>query len=607
MHNTLDYFQLIDEARRLDLSACTRTIRLAVLADFATQQLIPLLKVFACRNGFRLEVYEAGYDSIDVEILDSQSGLYAFDPHFIAILVATEKLKARFYGATEANDKASFATNNVDRFVTLWDVVRKNSNATIIQGNYVLPTERAFGSYEMKVELSPGSVIGEINFRLAQEARSANNVLLCDTDYLAASVGRYTWTDERLWHLAKAPCSLKQLPLLAKSVTDIALAASGRIVKCVVLDLDNTLWGGVIGDDGLAGLVLGGYDEGEAFVAFQLFLRELKHRGIILAVVSKNDHANAILPFREHPHMVLAEDDISVFIANWENKPDNIRTIQKILNIGFESIVFLDDNPFERNAVREFLPSVVVPELPEDPAHYVRVLAELNLFETASFSEADKQRPGQYREESRRELSRVQHTNITDYLKSLDMTIALERFNEFNLPRIAQLIQRSNQFNLATNRYSEAACEAFMNDPRYYAPFTLTLSDKFGDYGLICVVILRFSREEIEIDEWLMSCRVLQRGVESFAMNKIFELAAEQGARQVRGRYIRSAKNSMVADFYARFGFERIGESDDGSTEWTLSVASYKPGQTHIRPNRIDAPFPASDMDIPIAAIAMAL
>jgi FkbH-like protein len=207
-------------------------------------------------------------------------------------------------------------------------------------------------------------------------------------------------------------------------------------------------------------------------------------------MVSKNDHVNsAIMPFREHPHMDLTEDDISVFVTNWENKPDNIRTIQQILNIGFESIVFLDDNPFERNAVREFLPSVMVPELPEDPAHYVRALAELKLFETASFSEADRQRPGQYREESRRELSRVQHTNITDYLISLDMTIALERFNEFNLPRIAQFIQRSNQFNLATNRYSEAACEAFMNDPRYYAPFTLTLYDKFGDYGLICVVI----------------------------------------------------------------------------------------------------------------------
>ena len=229
-------------------------------------------------------------------------------------------------------------------------------------------------------------------------------------------------------------------------------------------------------------------------------IRELKRRGIILAVVSKNEHAAAVLPFREHPHMVLKEEDISVFVANWDNKADNIRLVQKTLNIGFDLLVFLDDNAFERNIVRQFLPDVVVPDLPEDPSLYLETLAGLNLFETALFSEADLQRAEQYREEAQRELTKTHFTNINDYLISLGMEIRLERFDAFNLPRIAQLIQRSNQFNLMTRRYGEAACEAMMSDPSV-APFTVKLADKFGDYGLISVVILKDAGSDLEIDE----------------------------------------------------------------------------------------------------------
>ena len=589
MREDLDYFRLVSEARTLDPSACPRTLRLAVLADFATQQLVPLIKVLCARSGYRIEVYEAGYDSIDTEILNPRSGLYQFDPQFIAILNAAEHLKKRFY---ETDDRAGFSESIVARVINLWKVLKQNSKATIIQSNYVVPVERIFGNYEAKVAASLGSVVNDINHALAEESRQASNVLLCDVDYIAAAVGRPAWLDERLWCLGKAPCALKYLPLLARNVADIMLAASGKFVKCVVLDLDNTLWGGVIGDDGLSGLTLGGFDEGEAFTAFQSFLRELKRRGIILAVVSKNDHSNAILPFQEHADMVLKEEDISVFVANWENKADNIRTVQKVLNIGFDSMVFLNDNPFERNLVREFLPEVIVPELPEDPAQFVRALAELNLFETASFSDADRQRPEQYREESQRAITRLQYSNVEEYLASLNMTIKLERFNSFNLPRIAQLIQRSNQFNLATRRYGEAACEKFMQDEERYAPFTLTLSDKFGDYGLISAIVLKLDAAEIEIDEYLMSCRVLQRGVERFAMNQIFALARARGAKRVRGRYIKTAKNSMVSNFYGDFGFEKVRESADGGVEWVLPVDHYERREVFIKPVRIDAPFP---------------
>jgi FkbH-like protein len=539
---SLDYFALVKEAKALNVSGAAKVIRIALLADCATQHLADIMRAIAARNNVQAEVYEGNYDGVDIEILDANSALYAFQRAF-----------------------------------------RAQSQATIIQSTFVLPSERAFGNYELKVADSVGSIVAEINYRLAVKAREAKNVLLNDVDFLAASVGRAQWLDGRMWNMAKTPCRLEHLPLLAQSMLDTVFAASGMITKCLVLDLDNTLWGGVIGDDGLEGIALGEFDEGEAFVAFQTFIRELKRRGIILAVVSKNEHANAVLPFREHPHMALREEDISVFVANWDNKVDNIRIVQKTLNIGFDSLVFLDDNPFERNIVRQFLPEVVVPDLPEDPSEFLQAIAELNLFETASYSEADRQRADQYREEAQRELAKTSFTNINDYLASLGMQIKLERFNAFNLPRIAQLIQRSNQFNLMTRRYGEAACEAMMHDESV-APLTFKLSDKFGDYGLISVVILKTSGEDVEIDEYLMSCRVLRRGVESFAMNNIFAYAARQGAKRVVGHYIPTKKNDMVKDFFKSFRFEKISEDGEGASEWALAVDDYGPREVFMTP-----------------------
>jgi FkbH-like protein len=577
---TLDYFALSKEAKTLKMSSAAKVIRIALLADCATQHLATIMRAIAARNNVQAEVYEGNYDGVDLEILDPNSALYAFAPQYVVILLSSEKLKARLYAS---NDRRTFAGETVGRLESLWGAFRAHNQATIIQSTFVLPSERAFGNYELKVADSVGSIFTEINYRLAVKARETKNVLLNDVDFLAASVGRAQWLDPRMWNMAKTPCRLEHVPLLAQSLLDTVFAASGLITKCVVLDLDNTLWGGVIGDDGLEGIALGEFDEGEAFVAFQKFILELKRRGIILAVVSKNEHANAVLPFREHPHMALKEEDISVFVANWDNKADNIRLVQKTLNIGFDSLVFLDDNPFERNIVREFLPEVVVPELPEDPSLYLQTLAGLNLFETSSFSEADLKRADQYREEAQRELTKTHFTDINDYLTSLAMEIRLERFNAFNLPRIAQLIQRSNQFNLMTRRYGEAACEAMMKDPSL-APLTLRLADKFGDYGLISVVILKPAGEDLEIDEYLMSCRVLQRGVENFTMNNIFVYAARLGAKRVVGHYIPTAKNEMVKGFFKSFGFEKVADGDGGASQWALAVDAYRPRETFMTP-----------------------
>ena len=304
--------------------------------------------------------------------------------------------------------------------------------------------------------------------------------------------------------------------------------------------------------------------------------------GIVLAVVSKNEHAAAILPFREHPHMALKEEDISVLIANWDNKADNIRLVQKTLNLEFDCGVSRRD-PFERNIVRDSCPRSSCPNCPRTRRFICRPWPASICSRPRPSPQPTFERADQYREEAQRELVKTQFTNISDYLVSLGMEIRLERFNAFNLPRIAQLIQRSNQFNLMTRRYGEAACEAMMNDPSF-APLTVKLADKFGDYGLISVVILKPMGEDVEIDEYLMSCRVLQRGVESFVMNNIFAYAARLGAKRVVGHYLPTKKNDMVKGFFKSFGFEKIADDDSGGSQWALAVDAYRPRETFMTP-----------------------
>jgi FkbH-like protein len=342
------------------------------------------------------------------------------------------------------------------------------------------------------------------------------------------------------------------------------------------------MWGGVIGDDGVEGIRLSAHGDGEAFWRLQHFLRELRGRGVLLAVCSKNNLENALLPFEKHPEMVLRRQDITVFVANWEDKASNIRFIRETLNIGFDSMVFLDDSPFERNLVRSVLPEVVVPELPEDPSEYVQFIASLNLFETISFSREDLQRAELYQKEAERKQAATAFGNAEEFLASLDMRITVARFDPYHLPRIAQLIQRSNQFNLTTRRRTESDCERLMHDPRFL-PLYVKLQDRLGDHGLISVVVLEDLGETVAIRDWLMSCRVLVRGVEQYTMNYVMEYAASLGAGIVEGEYIPTAKNAMVAEFFGQFGFEKTSDME-GHTHWARTVSSYQPIPTNIQP-----------------------
>jgi FkbH-like protein len=580
--SSLDYGRLVLASRRLGAAPNHQRKRLALVGDAATQLFVPLFRTLFHENGVTVEIYEGHFDAVDLEVLNPNSELYRFEPDTILLLNCTQSLRSKYYG--RAGSGEDFGAASLSRITNAWEAIHRSCPAVAVQCNFVMPYERTFGNFDHSVAGSFHAVVQHLNQLLAEEVRKRNYVFISDVAAIAATVGSRNWFDERHWIGSKAFCSPEYLPLVAQNFVEIALATMGRVVKCIVLDLDNTLWGGVIGDDGPEGIQINAHGEGETFYNFQCYLRELKRRGIILAVCSKNDYDTAIRPFRENPEMVLKEEDIAAFVANWNNKADNIRVIRDTLNIAFDSMVFLDDNPFERNLVRELVPEVIVPELPEDPADFARALADLNLFETNSFSAEDLVRADQYRQEAQRRVTTAQYTSIEDYLKSLEMKIQVARFDEFHLPRIAQLIQRSNQFNLTTRRLNLAQCEAMMADYQGCIPLYARLSDRFGDHGLISVVVAAPKGEELLISDWLMSCRVLTRGVEEYLMNRIFEEAQARGCRRVVGEYIPTVKNSMVREFYARFGFHKIGDGENGRAVWALEVAEYTRFEAFINP-----------------------
>lgn len=581
MSRDLDYFSLIKEARALKSPPDSKPTRIALLSDAATQQLVPILRALFHRNYVAVEIYEGAFDAIELEAYNPNSAFYQFQPEIVVILNAVQSLRSRFYGRT--GDELGWFAAEQQRTICIWDKMRENSTALVIQSNFVLPLERFFGNFDQKIEPSFYSLVQKLNTHIAREAASRRNVLINDVESLASWVGRSSWFDERLWNHAKTFCALDHLPRIGRNIVDIVMTTKGRGVKCVVLDLDNTLWGGVVGDEGPLGIQISAHGEGEAFYHFQCYLRELKRRGILLAVCSKNDRHNAIRPFHENPGMVLKFDDITAFVANWNNKAENIRTIREALNIGLESLVFLDDNPFERNLVRELVPEVIVPELPDDPSDYVKVLSELNLFETSSFSAEDVQRSDLYKQEANRRVLESSASSFEDFLASLEMRIEVARFKPKEISRIAQLIQRSNQFNLTTQRHNESQCEEMMRDEENCIPLYAKLRDRFGDHGLISVVIARPVDGALEITDWLMSCRVLARGVEAFMMTYVVTEARRRGLTKVNGRFVPTPKNGMVRDFFGRFGFIKVAEAANGAAEWELNTAEYRPPTVFLK------------------------
>lgn len=554
-----------------------KAIKVAVLGDTATQFLIQALRGAGYERGFDLRVWEADFNQIERQLFDPSSELFEFKPEVVVVFHSTHKLLAK-YNKLPADQYSTLADCRIDLLENICGVVTDQLKAKIIYYNYNEINDSVFGGYANKTESSFLFQLRKLNYELMRLAARKSNFYVCDLSAIQNQCGKENLFQSSVYINTEMVLSIDVLPEIAARTIDIIAAINGSFKKCLVVDLDNTMWGGIIGDDGLENIQLGSLGIGKAFTEFQHWIKKLKNRGIIIAVCSKNTESIAKEPFEKHPDMVLRLDDIAVFMANWDTKVDNIRQIQRILNIGFDSMVFLDDNPFERNIVKENVPGITVPELPEDPADYLEYLYQQNLFETTSFSSEDAERTRQYQVEARRSSLQKTFTNEDEFLESLKMVSVVESFNKFNIPRAAQLSQRSNQFNLRTVRYTEADIEMTVPD-KDIASFTFTLEDKFGDNGMICVIILKKTDDRtLFIDTWFMSCRVLKRGMENFVLNMIVDYAKKHEYHFLKGEYIETPKNEMVKNHYAQLGFQ------PAEGYWLLDVNGYQQRKNFIQP-----------------------
>ena len=568
-------FKELKRNLKKDTSAL-QTIKVSLLGDSATQFLAVAIRGEGIERGYNIDLFEAEYNQVERQILDPTSDLYAYDAKYTVVFQSTHKLLEQ-YSLKPASEWHTLADERINFIRTICEYL----GGKIIYYNYPEIEDTVFGSYANKVPGSFSYQLRKLNFELMNLAQEYPNLFICDIAGIQNKFGRDFMFDSTIYVSTEMILSIDALPYVASRTLDIIASIEGKFKKCLILDLDNTVWGGVVGDDGWENIQVGhGLGIGKAFSEFQQWVKKLKNRGIIICVCSKNDEEKAKEPFEKNPEMVLKLDDISVFIANWENKADNIRTIQSILNIGFDSMVFLDDNPFERNMVRENVPDVTVPELPEDPGMYLEYLYTQNLFETSSYSSADKDRTKQYQVEAQRVATAKKFTNEGDFLKSLEMVSEVSGFTSFNTPRVAQLSQRSNQFNLRTIRYTEDQIAAIENDPKQKG-FAFTLKDKFGDNGLIAVVILQeMDANTLFIDTWFMSCRVLKRGMENFTLNTIVDYAKNSGYKKIIGEYLPTQKNGMVSEHYSNLGFTRMAGSS--TAQWELDVEDYKNRECYI-------------------------
>ncbi len=546
--------------------------KLGLASNGTVDFIVPFLEATALRYGLALEVVSGNFGQHVQEALDPNSKINAARPD--AVLLALDQRGLPFEG-DGAGWPPHRAAPALARLRELRQGFNQHAGAPCLVQTIPNALTPQFGSLDAGLEGTLRQALLAFNMALAQDVAAGSDVLV-DVDWLAQAVGLDAWTDERGWHLAKMPFSQAALPMYAELVVRAIAAMRGKARKCLVLDLDNTLWGGVIGDDGLEGIALNPGDaRGEAHRAIQAAALDLRRRGVVLAVCSKNDDATARIPFREHPGMLIKEDDIAVFMANWDDKASNLERIAQRLDIGIDALVLLDDNPAEREQVRQALPQVAVPELGSDPSTFVRSLLLGGYFESAAFTPEDLQRAQQYQGNAKRADLMESTRDLGEFLRSLDMRIHFAPFDARGRKRIAQLINKTNQFNLTTRRYTEAQVAAMETSPEYYT-LQVNLVDRFGDNGNICIVICRIHGDEWHVDTWLMSCRVLNRKVEEAVCNRMAEAARAAGARQLVGLYLPTPRNDMVAELYPRLGFAPV-DAPEGEQRWALTLEGRTP------------------------------
>jgi len=560
--------------------------KIAVLASYTTHHLVNVLKLFLYQRRISPVFYEGEYNGIAMELMNSDSYLYDFKPDIILLL--TYHTDIREYPRLFVSDTEieCWIKGKVDYYKKLWEYTTSIPACQVFQTLFVSPVYRTLGNMEANYLFSPSICLNSLNMELTRQKPA--NVSFIDMEYFASYFGKRRWFDEANYYLSKQGFSFDAFGMVCYAFSRIISSLSGNVKKCLALDLDNTLWGGVIGDDGLEGINVNPSDAvGESFLAFQQYLKKLKERGVILAVCSKNDENIAKLPFQNHPDMILSLDDIACFVANWNDKPGNIREIANQLNIGIDSIVFFDDNPFERDIVRQFIPEVEVIDVPEDPALFVDALDKAMCFEWNQLTEEDLSRSDSYTTDRKRSELCSHIIDYNSYLQALNMKANIANVTSMELARFSQLINKSNQFNLRTKRYTKAAISHMVERKGDYKLLHISLEDKFGKYGIISCIIVKKIEKIALIDTWVMSCRVLKRGVENAAFNSICDVARKWNCDWVVGEYLPTKKNQMVSGLYQELGFEKAQDgwfsgSEIGGSVYRMNLSSAVPKNHYI-------------------------
>jgi len=539
-------------------------LKVVILRNFTVDPLIPVIKGEIASAGFYPVIYLGGYDTIAQEVFDPQSAQYMAQPGLVLISqwleVLAPALATRFpsLSSSQVNDEIDRVLNMISQFIT---ALRQHTNVPIVVNNFLLPCHSAFGILDVQSEQYQTHAILRLNLELLRCLKKIRDVYLIDYMSLMARIGSEQGVDERYWQIGRAPVGRNALIPLGQEYGKFVRALYGKARKCLVLDCDNVLWGGILGEEDLNNIKLGTAFPGSCYQSFQREILNLHDRGVILALCSKNNEPDVLEVLQNHPDMLLREENFSTWQINWDDKASNLMRIAQELNIGLDSIVFVDDSQFECDLVRERLPQVAVVQLSSDPLTFSAALNAKAYFDTLVFSEEDKNRNQMYRDQRIRKNLNASAGSIEEYLTSLEMVAQIGLVDDASIARVAQLTQKTNQFNLTTRRYSEG--DIRLMQPSDADIFYLKLSDRVSDMGLVGVAIVKYSGQQAEVDTFLLSCRVLGRRVEeAFLAHILYYAKACRNCRSVLGCYYATKKNQQVADFYGRMGFRLAGKTE---------------------------------------------
>ncbi|MCR5589962.1 MAG: HAD-IIIC family phosphatase [Lachnospiraceae bacterium] len=558
--------------------------KIAILGGSTTHDIAVMLELFLLNYGIKPSIYESEYNQFWEDVMFDNPELIKFDPDIIYIHTTNRNITFPQTGMTE-EEVNGLLDEQLQKFKTMWEKIESTYHCPVIQNNFEFPSYRIFGNSDCYSVSGRVNFVNALNAGFNEYARSCRNFYIEDIQYLSAAYGLDEWSDPLYWHMYKYALSMEAIPTLSYSVASIIKSIYGKNKKAIALDLDNTLWGGIVGEDGPENLEIGPETSmGQVYAEFQEYIKSQKDIGVILTVDSKNDHDIAMEGLN-HPDSVLRPDDFIVIKANWEPKSKNLVDTANELNLLPESFVFVDDNPAEREIVRAHVPGAAVPEI-EKVEDSIRIIDRAGYFEVTELSADDRNRNEMYAANAKRAALATEFADYGQYLDSLEMTGIIKGFEPVFLDRISQLTNKSNQFNLTTKRYSRAEIEEVSASDEYIDIYG-KLIDRFGDNGVVSVVIGHVNKDALDIDLWIMSCRVLKRDMEYAMMDALYDRAVSAGMNKIKGYYYPTAKNGMVRDFYSDMGFSKISEDPEGNTVWEFDLTKpYVRKNTHIKTDK---------------------